>query len=179
MPNDKDKGGKSCGSFIAIAGQTHGLVSCFLTVRNQFFEHNKPEGGKSLQGTCPIFLNAKGKEPRETSDFKLVILNKAVFGEKAKTHVTPQQLRKWNTTYLDHHPDSAVSAMRGAATGNTDKVYQQYYNLARQQGVLDALRASHLRHNDEDGPLELSQEHDERQKQDQMAIDEANNVLRS
>ena len=54
-------------------------------MRNHFFEQNKPEGGKSLQGTCPIFLSAKGKEPRETSNFKLVILNKAVFGKKAKT----------------------------------------------------------------------------------------------
>ena len=176
MPNDKDKGGKS-NSFIAISGQTHGLVSCFLTVRKHFFEQNKPEGGKSLQGTCPIFLSAKGREPRETSDFKLVILNKAVFGEKSRTHVTPQQLRKWNTTYLDNHPDAEVVAMRGEATGNTDKVYQQHYNLARQQGVLHALLASHNQHIDEDGPVQLSQEHDERQKQDKMAIDEANTVL--
>ena len=177
MPNDKDKGGKA-NCFIAIAGQTHGLLSCFLTVRNHFFEDNKSEGGKTLQGTCPIFLSAKGKEPRETSDFKLTLMNKAVFGEKSKkTHVTPQQLRKWNTTYIDHHPDAEVSAMRGAATGNSDKVYQQYYNMARDQGLVDALWASHTRHNDEDGALQLSQEHDERQKEDQMAIDEANTVL--
>ena len=177
MPNDKDKGGKS-NCFIAIAGQTHELVSCFLTVRNHFFKNNPPEAGKTLQGTCPIFLSAKGKEPRETSDFKLTILNKAVFGEKSKKmNVTPQDLRKWNTTYLDHHPDSEVSANRGAATGNNEKTYQTYYNIAREQGLVHALWASHTRHNDEDGPLQLSQEHDERQRQDHMAIDEANTVL--
>ena len=176
MPNDKDKGGKS-NTYIAIPGETHALVGCFLTVRSHYFEHNKPEGGKNLQGTCAIFLSAKGKDPRETSDFKLTIFNRAVFGEKSRTHVTPQQLRSWNTTYLNNHPDAQVAAMRGEATGNTDVVFQQHYNLAKQSGVLEALLASFGAHRDEEAPVQWSQEHDERRKHDQVAIEEANSVL--
>ena len=176
MPNDKDKGGRS-NTFIAITRENHALVSCFLTVRKHFFDLNKPEGRKDLEGNCPIFLTPKGKDPRETSDFKLTIFNKAVFGDRPGKDVTPQQLRKWNTTYLNNHPDAKVAAMRGEATGNSDSVFQLYYNLAKQQGVLDAHLASHTRHNDEDSDVQWSQEHDERRKRDQMAIDEANTML--
>ena len=173
MANEKDKGGKS-NSYIAMTRETHGLVSSFLTVRNDFFEKNKPQGEKHLQGNCSIFLSAKGKDPRETSDFKLAILNKAVFGENSTMHVTPQQLRKWNTTFLKNHPDAKVAAMRGEATGNTDAVFNQYYNLARQSGVLEALLATFRRHLDEEASVQWSQEHDERRKNDKLAMEEAN-----
>ena len=177
MSNDKDKGGKS-NAYIVILAETHGLVSNFLTVRNHFFEQNKPEGDKDLQGNCSIFLSAKGKDPRVTSDFKLTILNKAVFGENSPMYVTPQQIRKWNTTYLENHPDANIAAMRGEATGNSDAVYNQYYNLARQSGVLEAHLATLDCHRDEeDAPVQWSQEHNERQKHDKRAMDKANRAL--
>ena len=177
MSNDKDKGGKSNG-YIAIQRETHGLVSSFLTMRNHFFEENNPEEDRDLQGNCSMFLSAKGKDPRVTSDFKLIIFNKAVFGENSPIHVTPQQLRKWNTTYLENHPDANVAAMRGDATGNTDAVFQQYYNLARMSGVLEALLATFRCHRDgEEAPVQWSQEHNERRQKDKMAMEEANRAL--
>ena len=137
MRNDKDKGGKS-NRFIALTAETHDVVANFLTVRDHFFEQDKQVGVEDLQGNCPIFLSAKGKQPRDTSDFKLTLFNKAVFGEKARRSVTSQQLRKWNTTFLQNHPDAQVAAMRGEATGNSDAVYQQYYNLTKQSDVFCA-----------------------------------------
>ena len=176
MSNDKDKGGKSH-SYIAITKETHQIVTSFLTVRNHFFEHNEPEGEKDLQGKCPIFLSAKGKRPGETSNFKLVIFNRAVFGENSGMHVTPQQLRGWNSTVLDNHPDASVAAMRGEATGNSDRVFRQHYNKARQSGVLEALLATLRCHRDDEAPVQWSQEHDERRKHDKAAMEEANLVM--
>ena len=127
-----------------------------------------------MHGTCPIFLTAKGKGPKETSSFKLAIFNRAVFGDNSGMHVTPQQLRKWNTTFLENHPDASVAAMRGEATGNSDKVFKEHYNLARQSGVLEALLATFRRHRNEEAPVQWSQDHDERRKHDKMAMEEAN-----
>ena len=176
MSNDKDKGGKS-NSYIAIPRETHMLTHSFVTYRDEFFRQNKPEEKKDLQGSCAMFLTAKGKDPKETSHFKLTIFNKAVFGETSSKHVTPQQLRKWNTTFLKNHPDASVAAMRGEATGNTDKVFKEHYNLARQSGVLEALLATFRQHRDHEAPVQLSQDHDERRKKDKAAMEEANLVM--
>ena len=176
MHNDKDKGGKS-DTYIAISAETQRLVSDFLTIRHHFFAKNKPDDGKDVQGTCAIFLNAKGKDPRETSDFKLNLLNKAVFGEGGKEHVTPQQLRKWNTTFLHNHPDAQVAASRGDATGNSNEVFQESYNVTRQSGVFEALLVTLRLHRDQDACVEWSQEHNERQQHDRAAMEEANAAM--
>ena len=91
--------------------------------------------------------------------------------------MTPQALRSWNTTFLKNHPDAKVAAMRGEATGNTDPVFNQHYNLAKQSGVLEALLATFRQHRDDEPPVQFSQEHDERQKRDKLAIEEANQAL--
>ena len=177
MRNDKDKGGKS-NSYIALTAETHDIVANFLTVRDHYFQQVKEIGSENLQGNCAIFLSAKGKQPRDTSDFKLALFNKAVFGEKAKRSVTSQDLRKWNTTFLQNHPDAQVAANRGEATGNSDTVFQQYYNLAKQSGVFEALKASQQRHRDVEAPVQWSQENDERRKKDKAAMEEANEAMK-
>ena len=124
-----------------------------------------------------MFINAKGKDPRATSDFKLIIFKEAVFGRSSSQRVTPQMIRSWNTTYLKNAPDAQVAAMRGAATGNTESVFHEHYNLARQSGVLEALLASFRQHESDITSVEWSQEHEERQRHDKAAIEEANQTL--
>ena len=176
MSNEKDKGNKS-NSYIVIPRGTHKLVVDFITIRYHYFEHNQPVEQKDLGGNCALFINAKGRDPRATSDFKLIIFKEAVFGKNSNQRVTPQMIRSWNTTYLKNAPDAQVAAMRGAATGNTESVFHEHYNLARQSGVLEALLASFRQHESDITSVEWSQEHEERQRHDKAAIEEANQTL--
>ena len=174
---DQDKGGKSDGSMI-FSHEAFQLVLDLLLVRDSFFSNTLPEVFAKLDGNSAIFLSSTGKEPGLTSSFRLKIFNKAVIGREGEIVITSKALRTFNTTYLNEHPDSKVRAARGAATGNTDRVFEEHYNLTRRARIMDALLASLRRHqNQTDQPqaLPMSQEeHDRRREKDNAAIKEAN-----
>ena len=169
MDNDQDKGGYS-DNWIVISHENHHLLTDLLLVRENFFAHHPPNGKASIEGNCPIFLNSRGTDPPPTSNFKLKMFNKACFGENAGLRVTPQGLRKWNTTYLAQHKEERVRRMRGAATGNSETVYDRHYNLTKQADNLHCLLASGQRHLSEDSTPRLSQEHVQRKEKDQEAL---------
>ena len=173
MPNEKDKGGK-IGGHVAIENSTHTLVSRFQVVRD-YFHSNRKDGvdKKSIQGECPMFLSSKGHHPRATSDFRLILLNKAVFGD-GKVRVTPQDLRAWNSTFLEYQPVARVSEQRGEATGNSQTVFHEHYNIVRQSRVLEALLTSMRHHREVDGHVEWNEKETDRRKKDKTAIEEAN-----
>ena len=55
-------------------------------------------------------------------------------------------LRKWNATYLRTHPDEGIRNVQGRATGHSEGVFEEYYNLETYSQMRDAT-------------LELLQEH--------------------
>ena len=172
--NDKDKGGKSSAQ-VTITLEGHKIMSLFLTTRNKYFELNPDVDLSRISGDSPFFLNSKGKlDPRKTSNLRLGLFNKAVFGPSAGFIITPQKLRAWATTILAMHPDSRISAVRGDATGNTEGVYQEHYNLARQAGVLDALMTAFRKHNKKSGEVSFSQDFEYASARDKEAVELAN-----
>ena len=177
MDNDQDKGGYS-DNWIVISHENHQLLTDFLLVREHYFGLHPPHDKTDIEGTCPMFLNSKGTDPPPTSNFKLKMFNKGCFGEKAGLKVTPQGLRKWNTTYLAQHNDERVRRMRGAATGNSEMVYDRHYNLGRQHDTMHCLLASGQRHRSEDSTPRPSQEHEQRKQKDQEALKRAKEELR-
>ena len=142
IPNEQDKG-RTVNSWLAISREGFRLMCAFLVIRWQFFKLIQTSCHKVLPDNGFIFLSAKGKEPRETSDFKLNLFNRIV---KSRKNITPQDLRKWNTTFLNHHPDPCVQAIRGTVTGNSDTVFNQTYNLSRTQAIVDGYMACFRRH---------------------------------
>ena len=91
--------------------------------------------------------------------------------------VTPQDLRKWNTTYLSQHPEEKVRAVRGTATGNTDSVFDEHYDLARKMTIVNALMACHELHENKDSDVFWSEDLDARRRSDQKAIERANEAV--
>ena len=175
--NDQDKGGKST-NYVLITHEGHRLLTDLLLVREHYFkqQHFKRSGG--IEGSCPIFLSSTGKDPPATSNFRLRLFNKAVHGADSSSSTTPQMLRKWNTTYLHHHKEERVRDMRAAATGNTESVFKQFYDLTRTQGIVIALLASLNRHRSEDGSVQShSQEIEQRKRRDEAAIEKANEEM--
>ena len=171
---DQDKGGKA-NSFMVFSHEAFRQVLDFLVVRDAYFRKLMPEQFATLDGSSPIFLSSRGKAPGPTSNFRLKMFNKVVFGSEAEIVFTPQHLRKFNTTYLNQHPDDRIRAIRGAATGNSDGVFNEHYNLTRQAQIMDALLASLRRHHTDGAPaLPLSQEHDQRREKDEAAVKAAN-----
>ena len=172
---DQDKGGKSDGHLV-FSQEGFQLMLDFLQVRESYFRKLMSEADfAKIEATGPIFLSSTGKAPGGTSNFRLKIFNKAVFGRDGEIVFTPQHLRKFNTTYLSQHPDDTVRSNRGAATGNSDRVFQEHYNLARQAQIMDSLLASLRCHRTDEAPaMSLSQEHDERREKHNAAIQEAN-----
>ena len=173
--NYKDKGGKS-NSEIAITMEGHRLMSDFLTIRSLYFRENKPADG--FPEDEPFFPNSKGKlSERRPSDFRLTAFNRAVYGEQSDIIVTPQDLRKWNTTFLAMHPDPEVSGTRGLATGNTEPVFREHYDLTRRARVMDTLMTSFRRHNEGESEPSWSQDFEDARKQLKEAIEEANDAV--
>ena len=169
---DQDKGGKT-NSHMVFSHEAFKQVLDFLLVRDSYFRQVLPD--VTLNGSSPIFLSSTGKAPGPTSSFRLKTFNKAVLGKEAGIVFTPQRLRKFNTTYLNEHPDERVRAIRGAATGNTDQVFNEHYNLTRQAQIMEALLASLRRHRTDEAPAQLlSQEHDQRRETEEAAIRAAN-----
>ena len=177
MDNDQDKGGYS-ENWIVMSHENHQLLADFLLVRENFFHRHPPLQKTNIEGNCPIFLNSRGTDPPPTSNFKLKMFNKACFGQDAGLKVTPQGLRKWNTTYLAQHNDETVRRMRGAATGNSEMVYDRHYNLGRQKDTVHCLLASGQRHRSDDSTPKLSQEHERRKRKDQETLRKAKEDLR-
>ena len=171
---DQDKGGKTNG-YMVFSLEAFRLVLDFLVVREAYFRQLMPEQFATLDGSSPIFLSSRGKAPGATSNFRLKMFNRVVFGSDAEIVFTPQHLRKFNTTYLSQHPEERIREVRGAATGNTDRVFNEHYNLARQAQIMEALLASLRRHRTDDAhALPLSQEHEQRRQRDEAAIKAAN-----
>ena len=167
---DQDKGGKIGQMVFSLEGFKQ--VLDFLVVRDEYFRRKMPE--VMLDGPSPVFLSSTGKAPGPTSQFKLKIFNKTVLGKNAGIVLTPQNLRKFNTTYLNEHPDERIRDVRGAATGNTDRVFNEHYNLTRRAQIMDALLESLRRHRpNEASAVPLSQEHDQRREKEESAIKEA------
>ena len=177
MDNDQDKGGYS-ENWIVMSHENHQLLADFLLVRENFFHRHPPLQKTNIEGNCPIFLNSRGTDPPPTSNFKLKMFNKACFGQDAGLKVTPQGLRKWNTTYLAQHNDETVRRMRGAATGNSEMVYDRHYNLGRQKDTVHCLLASGQPHRSDDSTPKLSQEHERRKRKDQETLRKAKEDLR-
>ena len=177
MDNDQDKGGYS-DNWVVISHENHQLLSDFLLVREHFFARHPPHDKNTIEGNCPIFLNSRGTDPPPTSNFKLKMFNKACFGVDAGLKVTSQDLRKWNTTYLAQHTDERVRRMRGAATGNSETVFDRHYNLNRQEDNMHCLLASGQRHRSEDSTPKLSQEHEQRKRRDEETLRKAKEGLR-
>ena len=176
MPNEKDKGAKT-DSWLVLTNADHELLSAFLTVRKDYFRQKMPLLLSRIEGNSSIFLNSKGQEPRSTSDFKLTTFNRVVYGENSQVAMTPQDLRKWNSTFLSQHPDSRVRDLRGTVTGNSDVVFERHYNLSRQAGVLDTLLTSLRRHRTEENPAVWTSQDDERRKRDAQIIEDANQAV--
>ena len=173
--NYKDKGGKT-NSEIAISMDGHRLMSAFLTVRTLFF--GKSKESDALHGDEPFFPNSKGNlSERKPSDFRLMAFNRAVYGEQSDIVVTPQDLRKWNTTFLAMHPDPKVSGARGPATGNTEPVFRDHYDLTRRARVMDSLMACWNHHNKEEIEASFSQDFEEARIKLKEAIEEANEAV--
>ena len=171
---DQDKGGKTNG-FMVFSHEAFRLVLNFLVVRDEYFRQLMPEQFATLDGSSPLFLSSRGKAPGPTSSFRLKMFNRVVFGSDAEIVLTPQHLRKFNTTYLNEHPDERIRSIRGAATGNSDQTFNEYYNLTRQAQIMDALLASLRRHRTDTAPaVSLSQEHDQRREKDEAAVKAAN-----
>ena len=139
--NDQDKGGKP-DSWMVISLEAHKFMCDFLLIRERYFRQNMPEIVDRIDGASPVFLNSKGKGTEGTSNFRLNLLNRAVYGERTEIILTPQSLRSWNTTYLNEHEDEVVRSMRGPATGNTQVVFDVYYNVNRRAGIQRAMEAS-------------------------------------
>ena len=177
MDNDQDKGGYS-DNWIVISHENHQLLTDFLLVRQHYFGCHPPHDKTNIEGSCPMFLNSRGTDPPPTSNFKLKMFNKTCFGENAGLKVTPQGLRKWNTTNLAQHKEERVRRMRGAATGNSETVYDRHYNLTKQADNLHCLLASGQRHLSEDSTPRPSQEHEQRKQKDQEALKRAKEGLR-
>ena len=112
---DQDKGGKTDGQMV-FSHEAFQLVLDFLLVMENFFRNRLPEvfAEWKQNGNGPIFLSSTGKDPGPTSGFRLKIFNKAVFDREGEIVITPQNLRKFNTTYLNQHPDNRVRSARGA-----------------------------------------------------------------
>ena len=164
---DQDKGGKI--GHMVFSHEGFKQVLDFLLVRDAYFREAMPE--VTLNGNSAIFLSSTGKAPGPTSSFRMKIFNKAVLRKGAGVVITPQRLRKFNTTYLNEHGDERIRAARGAATGNTDQTFNDHYNLTRQAQIMDALLESLRCHRtNEASALPLSQEHDQRRERDEAAI---------
>lgn len=177
--NDEDKGGKD-DQWMVISLEAHKLMNDFLLIRESHFRQNMPDIVCRIEGGCHVFLNSVGTSPSETSNFRLNLFNRAVYGDSTEIVVTPQMLRSWNSTFLHNHPDAHVRSMRGAATGNTENVFEQHYNLTRQAGVMKAMLTTLKHHNsDQNCGVSFSQENQQRRQRDQAAIDEANAALLS
>ena len=175
--NDQDKGGQSR-NYIVITHEGHSLLTDLLLLREHFFKQQNIVRSGGIEGSCPIFLSSTGKDPPATSNFRLRLFNRAVHGTESSCLITPQMLRKWNTTYLHHHEEQSVRVMRGAATGNTDAVFKDHYDLTRQAGIVNALLASLNRHrNEDDSAQSHSQEVEQRRRRDEAAIEKANEEL--
>ena len=165
MDNDQDKGGYS-DNWILISFDCQGMLIDFILVREHYFSLHPPKDKTDIDGSCPLFLNSKGSEPPPTSNFKLNMLS-AVVGQK----MLPQDFRKWNTTALALSDDERVRRMRGAATGNSESVYQRYYNVARQAENMHCLLTSLQRHiREDDCTPRLSQEHEQRREKDRETL---------
>ena len=108
--NDQDKGGQSR-NYIVITHEGHRLLTDLLLVREHFFKQQNIVKSGGLEGSCFIFLSSTGKDPPETSNFKLRLFNKAVHGVESSARTTAQMLRTWNTTYLNNHKDQSVRDM--------------------------------------------------------------------
>ena len=68
--------------------------------------------------------------------------------------------------------------MRAAATGNTDNVFKQHYDLTRTSGIVNALLASWNCHRDDDDSVQShSQEVEQRKRRDEAAIEKANEQM--
>ena len=179
-PNDVDKGGK-VGPAIAVTKEGHKLMSAFLIIRNQYCFQLTGTRSTSTSADEPLFPDSKGKlDPKKTSDFRLFLLNKAVYGKDTDIKHTPQDFRKWNTTFLANHSDPMVQATRADATGNTENVFKDHYDITRQARVLDTLMQSFRQHNNEDEDEEVSswsQDIDNMKKKRVQAIEEANEAV--
>ena len=172
--NYKDKGGKTT-SEIAISVDGHQLMSAFLTVSTHYFKDQQKD---ALHGDEPFFPNSKGiLSEKKSSDFRLVAFNRAIYGEESNIVVTPQDLRKWNTTFLAMHPDPKVNSVRGQATGNTEAVYTEYYDLTRRRRVMDSMLTCLHHHNKEEVDVTLSQDFTDARNQLKEAIQEANEAV--
>ena len=177
--NDQDKGGKAdCWMVISLEG--HRFMLDFLLIREHYFRQNVPEMVDRIHGGSPVFLNSKGKGPEGTSNFRLNLLNRAVYGERTEIILTPQSLRSWNTTYLNEHEDEVVRSMRGPATGNTQVVFDVYYNVNRRAGIQRAMEASiNFHQSGEATRVSFSQESEDRRRKDQNELDKENDALLS
>ena len=100
-----------------------------------------------------------------------------MYGEHSTVSVTPQDLRKWNTTYLSEHPDDKVRAMRAEATGNTNSVFEQHYDLTRQAKIVGALMTCLQRHTDKTQHLSWNKDIEQQRRIDQRAIEKANEAV--
>lgn len=175
-PNDQDKGGKTDSS-IPFSRECYELVSAFIRIRNHYFGQYPDLVSSQKLATTFIFLRSNGREPGPTSSFKLNMLSKVVFGDGARRRITPQHIRKWNSTYLSQHPDPNVRLWRGPVTGNKDLIFERHYNLARQHMILKTLQVCRLRHRQEDTSIGWSEDFEKLRSSDKSAIIAANEAL--
>ena len=82
---------------------------------------------------------------------RLKKLNEAIFGKDAGIIITPQMIRKWNTTYLSTHSDEDLRKVRGIVTGNEENVFQEHYNLETYALIRDATLALRKEHHKDGG----------------------------
>ena len=95
-----------------------------------------------------MFVSTTGQPINHTqgNTLRLHRLNEAIFGTGTGILITPQMIRKWNTTYLSSHVDEGVRQVRGVATGNSTAVFEEHYNLevySQLRDATEALRSAH------------------------------------
>ena len=93
-----------------------------------------------------VFVTSTGSAIKHYAGLRFYRLNEAIFGKAAGIILTPQMFRKWNTTYLSTHADEGIRQARGPATGNTEGVFEEHYNVETYARIRDAtlnLRGDH------------------------------------
>ena len=180
MPNLWDKIGGDKTAWLVLSLELHSLIRDFLVVRETFFRNNLPNKDEGTTGTpwyigdTEIFIKASGNASK-TSDLILNHFNLAVYGDGTEVRITPQLLRKWNTTWIKNHPVPEISAMRGAVTGNSDRIFDGHYDLKRIANFKETLLENlhYHRGNDISFNLQWTGEDQARRDRERQAIEEA------
>ncbi len=137
-------------SFLIIPPEPFEWLQQYILIRESFFanKHDIPSTASQNHQDARVFVTYTGQPINNTqgNTLRLHRLNEAVFGRSAGIIITPQMIRKWNTTFLSRHPDADIRNVRGVATGHSDFVFEEHYNLETYAQMRDAT-------------LELRQEH--------------------